>query len=276
MRTLITKFQQNLKFRSYEMHKFMPKVSFEIEVGSYILKTATHRDELKSAFLLRNEVFFGVDHSRGRLYDIDQFDSVCDHLIILHKETKAVVGTYRMNHSSEETDFYSSMEFKLQTIISSKKSCVELGRACIAENHRNGIVISLLWRGIYAYMKSCQADILFGCSSIKNMNSRQAALVMRYFESVDLIDQDYATEPQFVYHVPLLDEYLSEYSLPLSTDQLMEVKEIIPSLLKSYIKFGAKVTGPPAWDTVMNCMDFLTVMRVENLSNQVERKFRNN
>ena len=258
------------------MHRFTPKVSLDLEFGNYRLKTATTTAELKSAFSLRHQIFFdSAGKENGILYDIDQFDSLCDHLIIKDKQSGDVVGTYRMNNSSLAKDFYSSTEFSLQKIVYSGKNCVELGRACIQENHRNGIVISLLWRGIYSYMKNCGADILFGCSSIKDINARQTALVLRYFESVDLIDTVFKTYPQYVFKVPLLEEYQHEYDRDLTASETSEVKSLIPSLLRSYLKFGAKVTGEPAWDSEMGCVDFLTVMRVENLSTQIERKFRN-
>lgn len=275
MLSLLTDFQQSIKFRSYDMHKFNPKFSFELDAGSYRLKTAETVEELKSAFSLRHQVFFdSAFKDQGRLYDIDQFDSICDHLIILHKATNKVVGTYRMNNSSQASQFYSSTEFNLDKIVGQNKNCVELGRACIDHEHRRGTVISLLWRGIYTYMKSVQADILFGCSSIKKINSRQSALLLRYFETQNRIDLVYKTNPLYVFKVPLFEEYLEHYMTPLSEEQIAEAESLIPSLLRSYLKYGAMVAGEPAWDAEMSCVDFLTVMRVENLSAQMDKKLK--
>ena len=275
MLSLIIDLQEHMKFRNFDMHKFEPKVSFVIEFENYLLKTAETKQELKSAFSLRHQVFFESEKmADGTLYDIDEFDKICDHLIIVHKKTHEVVGTYRMNNSKLVKNFYSSTEFSLQKIVYSGNNCVELGRACIAENHRNGIVISLLWRGIYTYMKNRNADIVFGCSSIKNINSRQAALILKYFETMDLVDTVFKTYPLHAFKVPLIEEYQDDDKRELTADELTEVKFLFPSLLKSYLKFGAKVTGEPAWDSAMNCVDFLTVMRVENLSSQLERKFK--
>lgn len=275
MLSFLTDIHQNIKFRSFDMHKFTPKFFFEIEVGSYMLKTAQTVEELKAAFTLRHQVFFNSAHKgEGRLYDIDQFDALCDHLIIVEKTSKKVVGTYRMNNSIVAKDFYSSTEFNLERIVDGNRNCVELGRACIDHEHRKGTVISLLWRGIYTYMKSVEADLLFGCSSIKKMNSRQAALLLRYFETNNMIDTVYKTNPQYVFKVPLFEEYLEHYQSELTEEQTAEAQSLIPSLLKSYLKYGAKVAGEPAWDTEMTCVDFLTVMRVENLSGQIEKKLK--
>lgn len=275
MITFLTDLQQTLKFRSYEMHKFTAKFQFEVEVGSYVLKTAETVEELKAAFTLRHQVFFdSAFKDQGRLYDIDKFDALCDHLIIVDKNSKKIVGTYRMNNSNVQHQFYSSTEFDLEKIMASGKNCVELGRACIDQDHRKGIVISLLWRGIYQYMKNAKAEMLFGCSSIKKVNARQSALILRYFEMHNMVNTEFKTNPWYSFKMPLLDEYLQHYTNPLTEDQIEEAQSLIPSLLKSYLKYGAKIAGEPAWDSEMKCIDFLTIMPVENLSAQIEKKLK--
>lgn len=275
MISFITDLRENIKFRSFEMHKFVPQFILNLEVGPYLLKTAETAEELKAAFTLRHQIFFNSAHKeRGQLYDIDQFDSLCDHLIILEKISKKIVGTYRLNNSSVSKNFYTSTEFSLQKIVYSGNNCVELGRACIDQDHRNGIVITLLWRGIYNYMKSKNASILFGASSIKGINARQAALLIRYFDTMDLVDTVFKTCPHYSFKVPLLEEYLNHSESDLTIDEFAEVKSILPSLLRSYLKFGAKVAGEPAYDSEMDCVDFLTVMRIENMSVQIDKKFK--
>lgn len=257
------------------MHKYSPQFFLNLEVGSYVLKTAESVEELKAAFSLRHQIFFNsAFRERGQLYDVDRFDTLCDHLIIVDKKSKKIVGTYRLNNSAVAKDFYSSTEFDLHKIVYSGSNCVELGRACIAKDHRNGVVISLLWRGIYTYMKSKNTDLLFGCSSIKGINARQAALLWRYFEKSDLIDHVFKTNPHYAFKVPLREEYLSQEHGEMDSSELAEVKMLLPPLLRSYLKFGAKVAGEPTLDDEMGCVDFLTVMRIENLSAQIERKFK--
>lgn len=278
MLSFLSDLQQNIKFRSYDLHKFTPGFSMQIEVGPYVLKTAESAQELKAAFTLRHQVFYQAhknSHSTSlNRLDMDRFDAICDHLIIKEKHTSSIVGTYRLNNSSQAQDFYSSTEFNLQKIIASGSRCVELGRACIDEEHRNGVVIGLLWRGIYNYMVDQKADILFGCSSINAVNPRQSALLFRYFNQMGLVDTIFKTNPHYSFKVPLLEEYMDHSEAPLSIDELLEVKALLPSLLRSYIKFGAKVAGEPAYDHELDCVDFLTVMRIENLSSQISRKFK--
>lgn len=264
------KIQQNFKFRSLDMLNHTPKVQFEMQMGQYTLKTATEVHELKSAFKLRHRCFYG---GTSEVMDIDEFDSVCDHLIIVDQKTQKVVGTYRMNNSTSLFDFYSHTEFDMKSFILPYTNFVELGRACIDAQHRNGIVITLLWKGIYFYMKHVKADVLFGCSSIKNATPEQAALIYRYFQQKGLINSKYQIKPRLSYKVPLFEENYGQYQDFLSESQIKEAESLIPSLLKSYIKAGAEILGEPAFDPDMNTIDFLTCLKTQNLAQKFERKF---
>jgi putative hemolysin len=58
--------------------------------------------------------------------------------------------------------FYSEQEFDLGMLPPSViASSVEIGRACIAREHRNGRVLHLLWRGLATYLvwnPHCRCD----------------------------------------------------------------------------------------------------------------------
>ena len=265
----IQQIQQELKFRNLNMMAYEPRVQFEMELGNYILKTATTAQELKSAFKLRYDVFF--EESPTKL-DIDTYDALCDHLVIIDKTLNTVVGTYRMNNSSNLQDFYSQSEFDLKSFALPYSNFVELGRACISPKHRTGAIISLLWKGIYFYMRHVKADLLFGCSSIKNISSKQAVLISKYFEQTKALNCRYRINPHLSFKVPFFDEYMMQFPNDLTPLQMLEAEALIPSLLKTYLKVGAEILGEPAYDAEMNCMDYLTCLKVENLAERYEKR----
>lgn len=272
MLQFIQQIQQELKFRHLDMVAYEPRVEFQMDQGNYLLKTATTTQELKSAFKLRYDVFYNNDKKDVHKLDIDVYDSVCDHLIIVDKKTEAVVGTYRMNNSSSLQDFYSQSEFDLKSFALPYSNFVELGRACIDTQHRTGVVISLLWKGIYFYMRHVKASLLFGCSSIKNITPKQAALVTKYFEQTGSLNCKYKIKPHLSFKVPFFDEYFSSMPEKLSEEQMKAAEGLIPSLLKTYLKVGAEILGEPAYDADMHCMDFLTCLKVENLAQRYEKR----
>jgi putative hemolysin len=67
--------------------------------------------------------------------------------------------------------------------------------------------------------------------------------------------------------------WLMVFSKGLSKNQMKEAEEKIPSLLKSYIKAGAKVSSYPAYDEEFKCIDFATVMVRSEMDQKLVKKF---
>lgn len=264
-----------VKLHKHKIHRFKPKTNIYSDKGPYLLKTVTTTEELTQALRLRYEVFhremLGKTKTRG--LDVDEFDFFCDHLIIIEKRTGELVGTYRLNCSLNSQDFYSGYEFDLRRILETNGTKLELGRACIQKNHRKGLVISLLWRGIAEYMNATGSKVLFGCASIKTESPRQAALLYHYFRSQGRIQENYWCPPTAKYQMPNLDLWIEKLSRPLTAEELSEVEELIPPLCRAYLKAGALLGGEPAYDADFKCIDFLTILPKELLNKALWRKY---
>ena len=52
-----------------------------------------------------------------------------------------------------------------------------------------------------------------------------------------------------------------------------DIKGLIPPLLRSYFTAGAKVYGEPALDLDFKCIDFLTILDVNNLTSGYKRRY---
>lgn len=262
--------------RLHRIHKFKPKVEVQIEMGPFVLKTITTVKELKEALLLRYQVFhremLGAKIPYG--YDIDEFDFLCDHLVIKDKKSNKIVGTYRLNCSLFTTEFYSAKEFNLQRILDQKGTKIELGRACIQKDYRRGVVISLLWKGIAEYMNLSQAKILFGCASIKTSSPREAALLYRYFFETNRFTPEYYAPPTIQFNLPQLDLWINNFEGGLSEQETAEAIALIPPLFRAYLKIGAYVGGAPAWDSEFKCIDFLTILNKEDLNRSLWKKYK--
>lgn len=229
--------------------------------------------ELIESFRLRHEVFhreFREVQKTG--LDVDRFDGIFDHLIIVHKETEKIIGTYRLNCTTHPRASYTAQEFDLTMIFSLRGPFLELGRACIHKDHRRGAVISLLWRGIAEYMNQSGAQVLFGCSSVKVNTAREAALIYRYLVDERMVTTDVFARPTQDYLLKNFDSWMMHFS-ELSQSQRDEAEALIPSLLKSYLKLGAKVACEPAFDKDFDCIDLLTVLKKEDLGQSLARRF---
>jgi putative hemolysin len=258
-----------------QLHKWNHKADFRIEMGPYVMKIAQTKSEVIECFKLRHEVFCKemAGRSTRTKMDYDEYDLFCDHLIIIHEETEQIIGTYRMNFSDTAEKFYTDSEFYLsQWILNQRQPFIELGRACIHTEHRRGSVISLLWRGIAEYMKMMDAEILIGCSSVKLTDARSAALVYKYFEMNNHLNTEIFSVRK-KYEMDDFIFWLMIFSQGLTPAQVVEAEAKIPSLLKSYIKAGAKVSSYPAYDKDFNCIDFVTILERKNLDSKLVRKF---
>ncbi|MBS1971888.1 MAG: GNAT family N-acetyltransferase [Bdellovibrionales bacterium] len=274
MMALVGQIKQSTQLRWNRVHKFKAKINLGIDVGAYTIKTAETPEELIESFKLRHEVFNQEFRGiKGSGLDFDKFDYHFDHLIIVHRELQKIIGTYRVNCSKFSEESYTALEFELQALFNEQGPFLELGRACIHKDYRKGSIISLLWRGIAEYMNLSGANILFGCSSLKINNAREAALVHKHLMDQGLVSSKYACKPTKKFTMPDFKTWNAYFAKGLTDEQLKETEDLIPSLLKSYLKLGAVVACEPAFDEEFDCIDLLTVLRKEDLAQSLAARF---
>ncbi len=274
MLAFVEQLKTSTQLRWNKVHKFQSKIQMKLEMGPYIIKTAETSEELIESFRLRHQVFKNeFCGTSGEGLDFDRFDFFFDHLLIQLKESQKIIGTYRLNCSTFSKESYTELEFQLDSLFKAPGPHLELGRACIAAEYRKGSVITLLWRGIAEYMKLSQSELLFGCSSLKINNPREAALVMKYLFDQGHITTEFLANPTKSYRMEDLDLWYTFFNKGLTLSQVSEAEALIPSLLKSYIKMGAKIAPEPAFDKDFDCIDILTILKKENLANSLVQKF---
>ena len=223
---------------------------------------ARHQDEVRQAQRLRYQVFaleMGAALG-GNLpgHDIDLFDDYCEHLLVRDADSREVIGTYRVltpTQAKRVGSTYSDTEFDLTRLRLLRDRMVELGRSCVHADHRHGGVILALWGALAEFMGRNQLDIMIGCASIPMQHSgttsgQAAASIWRQVRQSHLAAIEYRVTPRLALPVERLDDSL-------------EVEP--PALIKGYLRLGAKVLGPPAWDPDFNSADLPMMMRVADL-----------
>lgn len=254
------------------LRAFQPKVRLQFEKGSYIIKTVENWSELEQVLRLRHEVFHRefMNKKLPLGMDMDRFDPVGDHLVIVDKESGKIVGTYRLISSAYSQTFYSQSEFALDSFLAIPGTKLELSRACIHRDYRDGMVIALLWRGLVQYIQQVKASYLFGLASIRSMDGAEVGSIYRYLQSKSFMSGEFGIEPVGSYRMPGFYDAVAKLPADLPEDK---GKALIPPLLNSYLRAGAKVYGAPALDVSFQCVDFLTILRMEELSKLFERKY---
>lgn len=245
--------------------------SLEIREGSYLVRFARTPEELDAALRLRFEVFNlelgeGLTSSFQTGRDLDQFDEACDHLIVLETETGKVIGTYRMQTSemaAAGSGFYTGAEFDLSRLAPDLLvEGIELGRACIAQSHRNTQVLFLLWKGLATYVSYKRKRYLFGCCSLTSQDVNEGWRVMELLRT------------QGHLHPHLFAPPNPGYECEANDLTLVEAENVkLPRLFRTYLRYGAKVCSPPAIDRQFKTIDFLVLFDVAEMSERMARMF---
>ena len=237
-----------------------------IAQGAYRLRLAANQREREAAFRLRFMVFNlelqeGLEPAYLTGLDTDEFDAICDHLVVEHAPTGQIVGTYRLQTGSAgaaNCGYYSAREFDFAPYEPLRTQIVELGRACIHRDHRSTEVLYLLWQGIAAYAIACGGRYLIGCSSLTSQDGRDGMAAYDHLRDY-LVDEGLRTVPT------------PPFQISCSTSPQSKVE--IPKLLRTYLAIGAKICGPPAIDREFKTIDFLTLLDMQSLHPRIRSRF---
>jgi putative hemolysin len=268
--------QKYLEYKSKQSPagQFFQKVPIFIDSSRYSVRTVSNFEELRQSLRLRYKVFIreGLKKRKPIGLDTDTFDFIADHLVVEDKASGRIVGTYRLISSLFSSEYYSQSEFELDEFLKQPGIKLELGRACIEQEHRNGAVLTLLWKGIHEYMSLTNARFLFGCASIKTTDVEQISRIYHSLHAKGLVSLDYQIRPTPAFRISDLSGMASQPSVANEASVQGET-EAIPSLLRSYFKAGARVMGEPALDVDFQCIDFLTILQKDLLDDSYSRKF---
>ena len=264
------------------------------EVGRYRLRLAQSANDRIAACRLRFRVFNielgeGLESSYETGLDTDQFDEVCEHLIVEDKledsPARRIVGTYRMQTgltAAQNHGYYSEQEFELAPYEPLRPGILELGRASIDREHRTPEVLTLLWRGIAQYATDMGLRYLIGCSSLTSKDPAEGWQLHRQLEHYR-VSPEFETEPTAAYACPIEQEDAD--AQPSSCPGQSKVADAgseanaapaevkVPKLLKTYLAIGARIAAPPAWDREFGTIDFLTLLDLKLLSSAARSRF---
>jgi putative hemolysin len=236
-------------------------------VADYKARVAQNADEVRAAQALRFEVFNlelheGLEQSYATGLDRDPFDEVCDHLLVENIATGQIVGAYRLQtgtQAAKHLGYYSAQEFEFGVYERWRGQMIELGRACVQKQHRNLVVLGLLWKGIADYAKERGGRYLIGCSSLTSQYAAAGASAYADLCRRHLAPAGWRTRPTTAFECSL--------------DELAAEPTAIPKLLRAYLTLGAWICGPPALDRQFKTIDFLTLLDLEALPPLARQRF---
>lgn len=266
--------------------RFLPGRGAPIELpqalgrlGALEVRLAAGAREVKRAQRLRYKVFYeegsavplGLAALKRR--DIDAYDEVCDHLLVLDHAVKPkpfraprpkVVGTYRLLRqevADAHGGFYTAGEFDMSPLLAAHrgKRLLELGRSCVLKPYRTKKTVELLWAGIWAYVQRHGVDAMIGCASLDGTDPERLAAPLSFLHHFAGAEPEWrarALPERYVRMDRIAADALDRKAALLS----------LPPLVKAYLRVGAKFGDGAVIDRQFGTTDVFVVMPVEAIS----------
>ena len=249
----------------------MDRLIDEIKCGNIICGVAVREKDIEAAEKLRYDMLlmdFNENNTNNAGTDKSPYDELCDHLVAIDTDTNKVVGTYRILASNSPKfvagcEYITEHEFNISNLKATGENIVELSRAVVHPDYRNGAVIKLLWKSLYVYGVRHNIRYLFGTASYHGVDGT------KYDNSFAWLKDKYSVDnsidaPAYAPNYPIKD---IEYDVQVA-------KEETPSLIKGYLAMGCKVATGTYIDYEFGSIDVLTILDLQNTNRMFERMFK--
>ncbi|WP_024799483.1 GNAT family N-acetyltransferase [Nocardia sp. BMG51109] len=235
----------------------------------YSLVVSSDPEHRLAAQRLRYQVFasepgFTIPDNTDGL-DADRFDEHCDHLLVRDDATDRFVGCYRMlppDKVAAAGGYYTATEFDLTAMDPEGQRIVEMGRACVVPEHRNGSTVTLMWAGILHYIQLTGYDWVMGCASVPMRDTPADPAGVNVRGVRDLLLAKHGGDPARrvrPYRPVVVDgRPLDELESP--------ARPKLPPLLRGYLRLGAEICGEPAHDPDFGVADFVVLLGLETIN----------
>lgn len=246
-------------------------------IGSLETRLARSASEVEAAQAIRYRVFaeeMGATMSSdniGRRRDIDAFDAVCDHLVVLDNEIEGeaeerIVGTYRLLRdtvAAANAGFYSASEFAVDDLTARHpdKHFMELGRSCVLPAYRTRRTLELLWQGNWAYSLLHGVDVMFGCASFTGIHPEAHALALSFLHHRCAARGEWAVSA-----LPGLRRPMD--LVPAEAIDARKALSALPPLIKGYLRLGAMIGEGAFVDHAFRTTDVMVVLPIASINHR--------
>jgi len=251
----------------------------DISSGPLQVRLADSTADIDAAQALRYRIFYekmgarplpGMEQDRR---DRDQFDAICDHLLVLDHSRgaglNAVVGTYRLirrEAAARLGAFYSAAEYDIAPLIAYPGEILELGRSCVDAGYRARPVMQLLWSGIAAYVFHFDIALMFGCASLPGIDPAALAVPLSYLYHHHLA-------PPALRARALPERYVEMRRLGVSEIDPARTLAALPPLIKGYLRLGGFVGDGAVIDEQFNTTDVCIVVKTDLVTEKYSRHY---
>jgi L-ornithine Nalpha-acyltransferase len=253
--------------------------------GALEVRLAETEHEIEQAQRLRYTVFYEEmdaipsPQMRETRRDFDKYDEVCDHLLVVDRDSHdddgqpLVVGTYRLTRKKDADKvggFYTSSEYDLSRMLSGLSpdtKYLELGRSCVLKSYRaRPGTMQLLWKGLMAYVARFDIEVMFGCASFPGIDPNEMALPLSYLHHFHAMPANLAVKAPPELYVPMN---------MIPKDQIDEREGIrsLPAMLKGYVRAGCCIGDGAVIDRQFSTTDVFIYFPLSGIDARYKSRF---
>lgn len=241
-----------------------------VKAGRYQVRFAANEIEIQAAQALRYRVFYEEKHGRpnaemlANKRDIDEWDESGFHIIVLDcdaEQQPAVVGTVRLFPKTclkQGQHFYTEETFNLDRLHDHYENSVELSRFVIDPAGRGGAILMLIWKYGMNFFLSNHIQVAFGCASFSGADVSKHQSILNYL-------YEHHLAPEHLRPIPKVDDYVDLEALFKPNAEWDEAQKSIPTLLRGYIKLGAKISDAAIIDPAFNTVYVSIYVEIDNM-----------
>ena len=229
-----------------------------VRVGRYRARLASSKKDVSAAQALRYKCF--NLSNEGKL-DIDDFDTICQHVLIENLETEKLVCCYRIlsfENGKNISRSYSSQFYDLKVIESYPEPMIEVGRFCIDPENNDQSVVLTAWSALAKIVDQNQTELLFGCSSFEGIEKE------KYLDSFALLRDRYVAPYHWRPKIKAAQVFCYSKDLIFTVDKKKALSNM-PPLLKTYLSMGAWVSDHAVVDFNMKTLHLFTGIEISKI-----------
>jgi putative hemolysin len=224
-----------------------------LERGRFAARIAQTGADLAAAQALRRTCF-GRGDQAGACGTPDAIDTLCQHVLIFDRGG-AVACTYRLRlfeTGADLSDSYAAGFYDLAPLAARPGPLVELGRFCIRPGVGDPDVLRLAWAVLTAIVDRAGAAMLFGCSSFPGTDPAPYAEGFALLADRHVAPAAWRPGPRAPRTVALAG----------GGPPGPRAGQALPSLLRSYLGMGGRVSDHAVIDAVLGTLHVFTGLEV--------------
>ena len=234
---------------------------FNVEKFKIRLMDKENKDEIRKVQELRYKYLlkdYNPNLEEGGIDD-DGYDEYSDSILVIDTEKGIIAGTYRVAtlDTIKDQKFLTEDEYDIKELRDSKERFLELGRAVVHVDYRNGFVIQLLLLAIYHYATEHNCKYYLGLCSFHGVNPEA------YSHGFSLLARDYSFKK---YKITAIGDAFDLHFVDEDKIDMLRAKQELPALLRMYLRLGHRVCIGGSIDHKFNSCDVLIVLDADEIN----------